>query len=91
MKRTALVPAVLAAALGVPGPGAADDLTRDLAILRVKPATVLILTQVGGQARTRCGPARRPCRSWCCGGWGRRGRCAPAWSSAPLRRASMPC
>jgi len=56
MKRTALVPAVLAAALGIPGPAAADDLTRDLAILRAKPATVLILTQVGGQARTRCGP-----------------------------------
>lgn len=55
MKRMLLVPAVLGAALCVPGPAVADDLTKDLAILRAKPATVLILTEVGGQVRTRCG------------------------------------
>jgi hypothetical protein len=56
MKRTALVLAVLAVALGIPGPAAAADLTKELAILRAKPATVLILTEVGGEVRTRCGP-----------------------------------
>jgi len=55
MKRIPIVPAVLGAALCVPGPAVANDLTKDLAILKAKPATVLILTEVGGQVRMRCG------------------------------------
>ncbi len=55
MKRTAIVLVILGLALSVPGPAAADDLSKDLAILRAKPGTVLILTEIGGQVRTRCG------------------------------------
>ncbi len=55
MKRTAIISAILGLALCVPGRAAADDIGKSLAILRAKPATVLILTEVGGQARTRCG------------------------------------
>jgi S1-C subfamily serine protease len=55
MRRISILSAVLGIALSVPGRAAADDLTKDLAILRAKPATVLILTEVGGQVRTRCG------------------------------------
>ena len=55
MKRIAILWSVLGVALAAPGPAAADDLTKSVAILRAKPATVLILTEVGGQVRTRCG------------------------------------
>ena len=55
MKRIPIVLAALGLALCVPGLAAAGELTKDLAILRAKPATVLILTEVEGQVRTRCG------------------------------------
>ncbi len=55
MRRIPIVPAVLGIALCVPGQAAADDIGKSLTILRAKPATVLILTEVGGQVRTRCG------------------------------------
>ncbi len=55
MKRTAFVPAILGIVLAAGGPAAADDLGKTLAILKAKPATALILTEVGGQVRTRCG------------------------------------
>ena len=55
MKRKAIVWSILGVALALPGPAAADDVGKSLAILRAKPATVLILTEIAGQVRTRCG------------------------------------
>jgi hypothetical protein len=59
MMRKAIAPASLAFTLlwpfPRPGPAAAEDVDKALAILRAKPAAVLILTQIGGQVRTRCG------------------------------------
>jgi S1-C subfamily serine protease len=57
ISRTLLPLGLAAAALAAPGRAAADNLGRNFAILRAKPATVLILTEIGGQVRTRCGPA----------------------------------
>ncbi len=59
MKRKTIVLATLAFTflflLFPRGRAAADDLGKALAILRAKPAAVLIFTQIGGQVRTRCG------------------------------------
>lgn len=54
MKRTATAWSILAVALALPSRATADDLGKNLAILRAKPAAVLILTEIGGQVRTRC-------------------------------------
>lgn len=55
MKRTTIFSAALGFALFFTAGAGADDIGKSLAILRAKPATVLILTEVGGQVRTRCG------------------------------------